>query len=200
MNPDEIKNLTIETPRLILRQPTLDDLPAIHAAKESCWDDLRQWMSWTADGQETLAATEAFIRKSQTRWDDGSLMFMGFCRDTGAFVISSGLNHKDGEGIVFETGYWMPRAWRGKGYASETCNAMIRTAFDVMGAARVTIGHFAGNEPSRRVIERAGFAYTRTREKGMMQFSSGAMVDELCYARTGLDGLAPLEYRVIKNP
>ena len=196
MNPADIRNITIETPRLILRQPTMDDIDVIHTAKVAVWDDLRRWMSWAADGQETRAMTESFVRKSQTRWDDGSLMFAAFRRDNGAFAISTGVNHKGSN--IFETGYWAAPDQKGQGFATEAANAVIRAAFNILAVDAVTIGHFAGNEPSKRVIEKLGFAYTRTKEKGMMQFSSGQMVDELCYRMDNIDMLPPLDYRVLE--
>jgi RimJ/RimL family protein N-acetyltransferase len=197
MNPADIQNITIETPRLILRQPTMDDVDAIHAAKVTAWHDLQQWMSWTADGQETRGATEDFVRKSQSRWDDGSLMFAAFRRDNGAFAISTGLTHKD-DGGIFETGYWAAPDQKGHGFATEATNAVIRAAFNILAANAVTIGHFAGNEPSKRIIHKLGFTYTHTKEKGAMQFSSGQMIDEVCYRMDSVDKLPALDYRALE--
>lgn len=196
MNPLDIQNITIETPRLILRQPTLDDLDAIHAAKIAAWADLQKWMSWTSDAQKTREATEDFIRKSQKRWDDGSLMFMAFRRDNGAFTISTGLTRKGDKG-AFETGYWAAPDQKGHGFATEATNAVIRVAFNILAIDHVVISHFEGNEPSKHIIQKLGFVYTHTNEKSMMQFSSGQMVDELCYERRDLNGLPPLEYHVL---
>ena len=195
----DIQNLTIETPRLILRQPTLDDIDAIQTAKIGIWNDLRQWMSWTADGQESYEATTNFVTRSLGSWDDGSLMFTGFRRDNGAFAISSGLNVKfnaAGE-AYFETGYWVAKDQQGQGFATETLNTLTRVAFDVFIAPRVRILHFAGNDPSRRVIEKAGFKYTHTKEKSALQFSSGDMVDEVFYEHINVNDVPPAPYNIL---
>ena len=37
-------NTIIETERLIIRVPTLDDLEAVQTAKEANWHELQKWM------------------------------------------------------------------------------------------------------------------------------------------------------------
>lgn len=195
----DIQNLTIETPRLILRQPTMADIDAIHAAKMSVWSDLRQWMSWTADGQETHDATVNFVTRSIGPWDDGSLMFLGFRRDNGDFAISSGLNVKfnDAGEPHLETGYWVSKDQQGQGFATETLNTLTRVAFDVFGINRVKILHFPKNEPSKRVIEKAQFKYTHTLPKAALQFSSGDMMDEIFYEHTNVSDMPPAPYQIL---
>lgn len=195
--PIHVQNLTIETPRLILRQPTMDDLDAIHRAKVEVWDQLRQWMSWTSEENGTLDATRDFIRKNQQRADDGSLVFCGFRRDNGAFAISTGLHpdkeHKDCLGI----GYWVAKDQQRHGFASETTNALIRVAFNYFAVPAVTIDHFVGNDRSRNIIEKMGFEFSHMQPARYQQFSTGQKVDAPYYTLIDTDSLPPLEYSIV---
>jgi 8-oxo-dGTP diphosphatase len=56
-----------------------------------------------------------------------------------------------------EIGYWIGRAFWGKGYAVEAVKRMVRFAFDEVGLDRVWGAVLTDNAPSRRVLERVGF-------------------------------------------
>ncbi|TDC02012.1 N-acetyltransferase [Nonomuraea longispora] len=61
-----------------------------------------------------------------------------------------------------ELGYRLHKwAW-GKGYATEGSRALIREAFEKLGARRVFAQTMAVNLGSRRVMERCGLTYVRT--------------------------------------
>ncbi|MFD1073331.1 GNAT family N-acetyltransferase [Longispora fulva] len=62
----------------------------------------------------------------------------------------------------FELGYRLrARAW-GLGYATEGARALLRVAFDDLGARRVYARTMAVHLASRRVMEKAGLRYART--------------------------------------
>ena len=60
-----------------------------------------------------------------------------------------------------EIGYWIGRPYWGSGYIPEAVRALIGRCFDE-GAETVWCSHFAGNDKSRRVIEKCGFRYVVT--------------------------------------
>lgn len=57
-----------------------------------------------------------------------------------------------------EIGYWIGRPYWGNGYIPEAVRALIGRCFDE-GAESVWCSHFAGNDKSRRVIEKCGFKF-----------------------------------------
>lgn len=71
---------------------------------------------------------------------------------------------------VYELGYWIAAAARGKGAATEAARAVSHFAFHERGAQKLLAGHFADNPASGRVLEKAGFSYTGETRK---QFSLG---------------------------
>lgn len=57
-----------------------------------------------------------------------------------------------------EIGYWIGRPYWGNGYIPEAVRALIGRCLDE-GAESVWCSHFAGNDKSRRVIEKCGFKF-----------------------------------------
>lgn len=62
-----------------------------------------------------------------------------------------------------EIGYWIGVPFWGQGYIPEAVRFLLRLCFE-KGAERVWCSHFAGNEKSRRVIEKCGFQYRCTQD------------------------------------
>ena len=56
-----------------------------------------------------------------------------------------------------ELGYWLGKPYWGQGYATEASAAMVAYAFDEGGLDYLTIGHFADNPASARIIAKLGF-------------------------------------------
>ena len=61
-----------------------------------------------------------------------------------------------------EIGYWIARPWWGHGYMTEAVREVLRHAFLVENLVAVRASYFEGNEGSRRVQEKWGFARTTT--------------------------------------
>lgn len=169
----------ILTPRLLLRAARAEDAEAITRAKQEVWSELQEWMSWAHDGEDSLQSTQNFIKGAEAA---GDLPLIGVCRDTQKFVVATGLMKKD-EG-QYETGYWVAKDYLGKGLATEATEATLGFAFGTLGAAKIVIGHFEGNDKSRNIIEKFGFTKTETLEKSHARCSDGELLDEHRYAMT----------------
>lgn len=181
-----MKPVEITTERLILRQPILDDVPAINHAMNEVWSELQKWMSWSYDGQETMEATENFVRNL------GGDSLVGFTKDTHEFLIAGGfLPVAPNE---YKTGYWVAKKYLGQGYATEVTCAALHYAFDVLKPAKIHIGFFEGNEKSRRVIEKLGFGNEIITRKSFARCSDGVMVDEHDFTMSDNSSLPPCSY------
>ena len=64
-----------------------------------------------------------------------------------------------------EIGYWIGRPFWGQGLIPEAVRELLRYCFEDKGAQRVWCSHYAGNEKSKRVIEKCGFSYQLTCER-----------------------------------
>lgn len=183
--------MPIETPRLILRPIMPDDGAAVFEAKQETFEELHQWMPWakelgTADDAEVTAreAYARFIRRED-------MMMVGFEKETGQFVIGTGLHRFDWKVRRFEIGYYVRSSAQGKGYAGEAANALARYAFAQLQANAVEIGHAAGNDKSRRVIEKLGFEL-EGRARMATHLPDGTVTDTLIYSIISPDALPPL--------
>jgi RimJ/RimL family protein N-acetyltransferase len=187
----EDKHIWIETPRLIIRSRTLADADDIQAAKEEVWPELQRWMSWAYDSERGRAALLRTIRQSIAKNDPVEFL-IGRCKLSGAFVVSTGINLNDGH---YETGYWVAKEFLGKGYATETANAVIRYAFNVMSIREMQITHYEDNDKSRNVIEKLGFMKLRTEPKAKARCLDGVLLDVHRYVMTDPSVLPPLDMR-----
>lgn len=84
---------------------------------------------------------------------------------TGEIVGSIALRIDTGsaEGTVADIGYWIGAPYWGNGYATEAGNAIIDRARQ-LGVETIILKYFDGNDASRRVSEKLGFAWQSREE------------------------------------
>jgi RimJ/RimL family protein N-acetyltransferase len=171
-----------ETPRLLLRRPELDDLESLQAAIEESFEDLHRWMPW-AIRLQPLEETKAFIERTRAGFGAGEdFGLLGFLKDTGQFVLGSGLHPRNWKVPCFEVGYWCRRSMQRQGYTTEAVRSITQMAFSTMGAVRLEIRCDSRNEASRRVAEAAGYrleAVLHSEDRG----NDGTLRDTLVLAR-----------------
>lgn len=175
----------IETERLILRHPTLEDAQIITGAKKDVWRELQTWMTWAFDGQETLESTKDFIEYL------GPHALAGFCKDTKDLVVLTGLTPQKPD--EYETGYWVAKDYLGKGFATEGTAAAIRYGFEMLQAKVIHIGYYEGNEKSRRVIEKLGFDNEIVVKNARHAILGGALQDSHEFTMTNGNHLKDIE-------
>lgn len=81
------------------------------------------------------------------------------CRKEDNIAIGSAeliLNEEDKNEC--ELGYWLAKPFWGRGYIPEASEALLSRAFLQLSMAQVRCAYFEGNEKSRRVQEKLGFA------------------------------------------
>ena len=87
-------------------------------------------------------------------------------KDTGHPVGSIGLSFGRSSNIGLppkeaEIGYWIAVPFWGQGLIPEAMREIIRRAFMDLKAKNLWCGYFEGNDKSKRVQEKCGFAWTR---------------------------------------
>lgn len=184
--------LIIETDNLSIRPIHQDYLDEIQSAKEDVWDDLQMWMNWAYAPMRPRSALDGYLASldAGNPWDAA----VAFDRADGRFAVMGGL-HTGAQGRGdYSTGYWCARAKRGKGYATEMTNALIRHAFENLDARQVRISYYEGNAASRRVIDKLGFGYTYTVKGGHNRCSDGTPLDVHHFTMMDTAKLPPLEW------
>ena len=186
--------MPIRTPRLLIRPKQPGDGAAVVAAVSETWEDLHQWMTWAEKLDDfTVEQQEVRIRLVMAKFIlREELNLVGIEIASGQLVIWCGFHSIDWKTRQCEIGFWVRKSAQGRGIATESTNALLRYAFGALGMRRVGITHSGGNEASRRVVEKLGFA-----AEGVQRLANplpgGRIADRHCYARLDTVGLPALE-------
>lgn len=160
-------DVMLETPRLLLRTVTMDDLEAVAR-------------SWNLDG-EPLSQKEAenkvaWMLRNHRQNTAGRLVHLCLAivaKETQAFIGWCGLDHRDtaeAHPVLF---YLLQADQWGKGLATEAARALLVFAFTELALTRVDGRATLENAASKRVMEKigmrclgiidGGYAFTLTR-------------------------------------
>ena len=121
----------IETERLILRKPRMEDAPAVFSG----WvqdPEVTHFLTWRP--HENIGQTESLLARGIAAWE-GDIRFL--------FMIALKNDDLIGkielriEGHRIELGYVMNKAYQGKGYMTEAARAIIDWAFQQPNIYRV---------------------------------------------------------------
>lgn len=165
----------METPRLLLRH----------------WNplDLEDFLSFAADPEVMLAsgATPAVTPAQgetafrRALWDSGCYAIV--LKETGRAIgkIKFQKDIRRFQVNALSIGYELAKPYWGNGYMPEALRAMIQCAFERKNLDVLAIGHFAGNDRSRRVIEKCDFQYEGTIRRAF-QRGDGQIFDDVCYS------------------
>jgi len=114
-----------------------------------------RYLGWPT--HQVVAETLAFIAFSDAEWERWPAgPFLVFLRSDGRLVGSTGLGFESQHRA--STGYVLARDAWGQGYATEIARVMIELAA-ALGVERLQAICHHEHAASRRVLERAGFAY-----------------------------------------
>jgi RimJ/RimL family protein N-acetyltransferase len=84
-----------------------------------------------------------------------------------------------------EVGYWLGRAYWGRGVATAALAGFVRWAMPTFGLTRIFAAAFTDNAASRRVLEKAGFRLEGVLRRAAVK--NGRVVDDALYALTDED-------------
>jgi len=103
----------------------------------------------------------------------------------GALAGGAGIALFDGERRgTAEFGYWLGRAYWGRGIATEAAGLLADHAFAQRGVHRLQAWVFAPNSASARVLEKTGFHCEAVLRDALSE-RDGTIVNALIYARLG---------------
>ncbi|MFQ5972630.1 MAG: bifunctional GNAT family N-acetyltransferase/(deoxy)nucleoside triphosphate pyrophosphohydrolase [Alphaproteobacteria bacterium] len=140
----------LETERLILRAPERADAPAI-AALIGEWEVAR----YTANIPHPYVESDAHDWLGKLEESVTEMAFALTLRETGEFMgdASLRLDREANEGVL---GYWLGRAYWGRGFMTEAVIRLLRFAFEECALASVRAGVVPENRASAAVLVKAG--------------------------------------------
>ena len=144
-------------PTVFLRRPSEADRDVFCALVRASYDFLRPWEPWLHEGKDrdghlrfdrllALRESRVHLKHFMCRRDDGTILG---CMNLNNVVL----------GVFQNTalGYWIGAPHARRGYASEALQLALHLAFDGLGLHRVEANIKPNNDPSIRLVERAGF-------------------------------------------
>lgn len=143
---------SLQTARLLLRKPRLDDAPPIFRTYGQDAEVVR-YLMWRQhnDVQDAHAAVQRFLRS----WISGTqFCWLVLTRDTGELAGSIAAR-KDENGV--NLGYLLARSHWGRGLMPEAVTAVVRWAFSDPSVFRIWAVCDVENRASVRVLEKTGF-------------------------------------------
>jgi RimJ/RimL family protein N-acetyltransferase len=173
----------VATPRLEFRLWSADDWPLATAL----WGDARitELIGGPLDERRIRERLETELSQQQLY---GVQYWALFHKETAAHAGCCGLRPRDPERQIFELGFRLRPEYWGKGLATEAARAVLKHAFDVIGARGIFAGHHPDNSASKHVLEKLGLRYTHHElyaPTGLQHPSYFLTVDE--YRETSMD-------------
>ncbi len=155
---------------LELRQMEVADAAAVFDSIDRDRADLRRWLAWV-DGSKTLEDTAAFIRAEQEKHRATGEIAAGVWVD-GHFAGAVGTHAIDRLNRRVEIGYWLAKAFRGRGIMTDACRELVRYSFRELELNRVEIRCVAGNLASRAIPARLGFTHEATLREAQLLYGT----------------------------
>lgn len=179
-----IETITLETDRLLLRPPTINDAARI-SELTSDWDVAKTTLNMPYPNP--VEEVEAFIGRIAEGIAGGNdYTFALYLKETGDLIGMMGI-HRNVRHNRAEIGYWVGKAYWGNGYATEACQRIVRFGFDELDVNRVEASYFVGNEASRRVMEKAGMVFEGIKPQFFRRTNESNHYDQ--YVDVGFCGL-----------
>ena len=158
-----MQSIVIST-ELLLDRIELRDASTIFNAIDQNRDHLGRWLPFV-HYTKAIKDSEAFIRTIISQRDE-SLNELYTIWFKGDFAGIIGFHNTDRVNEKCEMGYWLISDMKGKGIITQSCNTLIRLAFEKMGINRITIRSAIGNQASEKIAKRIGFSYEGIERSG----------------------------------
>lgn len=168
-----LSTLSVEGPRVRLRLHAEADAGPAFALLAGEARILR-WLVW--DGPTSTEELSEYYRHACFDGEYAQDFRLALEERAGGRLIGSLALHFGGHPGQGDVGYWIGVPFQGQGLGREALQLAAHLAFAHLAAHTLHARVFVGNEPSRRVLERAGFTLVRTVPGRVLK--QGARLDE----------------------
>jgi RimJ/RimL family protein N-acetyltransferase len=158
----------LETERLVLRAPRLEDAKAVAQLAND-----RRIAENTARIPHPYALVDAEKFIASVNRDDDEVAFLITREKTVFGAVGISMSEREPPDV----GYWLGVPFWGHGYATEAVHAVIDHAFADLDFEALGAGARVTNPASRRVLEKCGFQWTGVGLTRIRALASSAPVD-----------------------
>jgi Acetyltransferases, including N-acetylases of ribosomal proteins len=140
---------------------------------------LRKWLAFV-DTTKTFKDTEDYINQinRETTSAHSEIVISIIYREEIIGVM--GIKKVDWANRIVEVGYWLAPQFQGKGIITRCCSALVKFAFNQLGANRIEIKCGVGNDRSSHVPQRLGFTFEGVERDG--ELLNGHFIDIEVYS------------------
>ena len=171
---------TLETPRLILRALSREDIPAYYARLGSS-EDVTRYMLFQP--HRDISESVASIEKAICRYETGKCYRWAITlKESNELIGILEPLRFDEEKDSCSFAYMLGKDFWGRGYATEALKAVFHFLFTEMGIQRVEADHMAANPASGAVMRKCGMVFQGIRENAYEK--NGIKQDAILYAIT----------------
>ena len=161
-----------------LRQYTEADIPVLYE-KQGCDPEMMHYTGWNP--YATLDMTRGFISRIIEGYDQGADDYSWFIEVAGKSIGTIGAYDYDPEQSSIEIGYSIFRENWGNGFASQALDMVCDYLMREEGICTLKAWSAEDNVTSKRVLEKAGFHQTETKEAAINV--DGVKFDQVFYEK-----------------
>ncbi len=148
----------LETPRLLLRAPSMDDVQDIERLAGD-YEIARYTLNIPHPYPQGAAVK--WLRQMRDRSNARSFAFAVTRREDATFLGMVGI-HAHERFNRAEIGYWIGIPYWGRGYMTEAARRVLQFGFEKLNLTRIQATYLTENPASRRVMEKIGMTYEGT--------------------------------------
>ncbi len=172
--------MNLQTKRLYLRPIQLNDAADLFAGR----GDEAVMRYWDSPAQKCVDQVRAVIANHFDAIGSGEVQWWVVALSPrGPAIGECDLSDIDLQHKRAEVGFLFRRTAWGQGYAREAMERVLRFGFEDLGLERLSARFHAGNEPSRKLLEKLGFACEGTLRGHVLH--DGVRRDCVLYGRGG---------------
>ncbi|MEM9158401.1 MAG: GNAT family N-acetyltransferase [Verrucomicrobiota bacterium] len=178
-----LKDLSLQvSPGLCIRLMQSEDLRGFFSMIDQNREDLRKWLSWVDQVTSIEDISKRYDQVQKSQAEGKSLRFL--IHFEGKIIGMLAAKRIDWESLLAELSYCLDPYYRGRGFVTRSCPALISYITDSFGITSFEIRTAIGNHPSARVPQRLGFKPTSILENAE-QLVDGNWVDHQIYRKDG---------------
>lgn len=183
IGPRGSSNVVLETERLILRSPALEDFVEWSALRRKNHDFLQPWEPlWPRDHLTWKSYRRRVIWSRRQAQHQRTIVLLLCLKGSGEIIGGITLSNIRGRPVRTATlGYWVGQKDARRGYMSEAVERVTQYSYGPLDLVRVEAACLAENMASRALLTRCGFAY-----EGVVRAYlevNGIVRDHLLFAR-----------------
>ena len=167
-----VKDVIIETERLILRQWNMEDIDDMIEGLNNI--NVTKWLAGVPFPY-TIKDAKDFIQETI---DNDLYNFAIILKSENKVIGGTQLTSINFDNGIAGGGIWINEKYQGYGYGTEAFGARIKYAFEVLGLRRLENGYFKENERSHKMQLKFGYKDEGIKRQKFISKATGKIEDE----------------------